>query len=142
MVHEAACFTGPDAGADPSASYGPSRSGQAGLSAPEAAERLGVKQEVVYALIRAGLLVAEQQSDGRRKAAFISESSLSLFCATYIFATEIARSLRTSPKAVAHALSSEGIKPVAGPSLGNCRQVVYARNDLTAVPWSPLSPAL
>lgn len=111
------------------------RSGQAGLSAPEAAERLGVKQEVVYALIRAGLLVAEQQSDGRRKAAFISESSLSLFCATYIFATEIARSLRTSPKAVARALSNEGVEPVAGPGLGNCRQVVYARSQLFHLTW-------
>jgi hypothetical protein len=115
------------------------RSGQSGFTAPEAAERLGIKQEVVYALIRAGLLAGEHSVDGRRKAAFISELAMAQFRTNYVLATEIARSLRTSPKAVARALSDDGVEPVAGPSAGNCRQVVYARCDLSTVRWLSLS---
>lgn len=116
------------------------RSGHDGLSAPLTAERLGVKQEVAYALIRAGLLVAEQRCHGRRTAAVVSDASIDLFNATYIFATELARSLGRSPRAVVQALAEEKVEPVAGPSLGNCRQVVYARRDLAAVGWLELSP--
>lgn len=111
------------------------RSGQQGLSAPETAERLGVKQEVIYALIRIGLLEEEERRDSRRKAAVISTSALDQFNTTYVFATEVARSINQSPRAVIRALLEDGIEPVAGPSLGNCRQVVYARSDLIHLPW-------
>jgi hypothetical protein len=114
------------------------RSDHDGLSVPLAAERLGVKQEVAYALIRAGLLVAEQRCHGRRSAAAVSDASIDLFNATYVFATELARSLGRSPRAVVQALAEDKVEPVAGPSLGNCRQVVYARSDVAAVPWSRL----
>lgn len=116
------------------------RSGRDGLSVPLAAERLGVKQEVGYALVRAGLLVAEHRSRGRRSAAVVSDASIDLFNATYIFATELARSLGRSPRAVVQALAEEKVEPVAGPSQGNCRQVVYARRDLAALGWLELSP--
>lgn len=115
------------------------RSGHDGLSVPLAAERLGVKQEVAYALIRAGLLSAEQRCHGRRSAAVVSEASIDMFNATYVFAAALARSLGRSPKAVVQALAEEQVEPIAGPSLSNCRQVVYARRDLVAVSWLELS---
>jgi predicted DNA-binding protein (UPF0251 family) len=111
------------------------RSASLNFAVPEAAERLEVKPQVAYALIKAGLLVAEQGWCGRRRTAVISELSLQRFNEAYVLASSLAASRGQSPKAVVQALRADGIEPVAGPSLGNCRQVVYSRKDLTSASW-------
>lgn len=105
------------------------------LSVPVAAEWLGVKQEVAYALIRLGLLHAEERAQGRRTAACVDVEALKLFQATYVFATELAKACGRSPKAIVAALTAEGIDAAAGPGHGTCRQAVYARGGLKVVPW-------
>lgn len=105
------------------------------LSIPDTAARMGVKQEVAYALATLGLLEVETYTCGRRQAKGVSDRTLEKFYQSYVFAASLAKSLGRSSRAVIAALSSEGIDPVAGPSLGNCRQAVYLRASLKGISW-------
>lgn len=105
------------------------------MSVVQASEHLGVKQEVAYALIRLGLLEADETLLGRRTAATLSAEQLQRFHSNYVFASELARACGRSPKAVVAALAAEDVTEVAGPNRGNCRQVVYARTDVKSIAW-------
>lgn len=105
------------------------------LSIPDVADRLGVKQEVAYALANLGLLEIEMYTCGRRQARGVSTTSLEKFLTSYVLAADIAKSLHRSSRVVIAALSADGIEPVAGPALGNCRQTIYLRKDLRTIPW-------
>lgn len=105
------------------------------LSIPDVADRLGVKQEVAYALANLGLLEIEMYTCGRRQAQGVSTTSLEKFLTSYVLAADIAKSLHRSSRVVIAALSADGIEPVAGPALGNCRQTIYLRKDLRTIPW-------
>ena len=112
--------------------------GNALLPIPELADRLGVKQEVAYALVRLGLLEVSSYIAGRRQARGVSVPALEKFSRKYVFATDLAKSLCRSPRAVIEALTADGIELVAGPTKGNCRQAVYLRKDLDTVSWLQL----
>ncbi|SOY40313.1 conserved hypothetical protein [Cupriavidus phytorum] len=103
------------------------------ISLVEAAARLGVKQEVVYALSRAKILMTNVVRVGRRQAQTVSNSSLSDFGARYVFGTELARLAGTSPRHLARRLLAMGIHAVAGPGVNNCmcRQYVWERSQQT-----------
>lgn len=110
-------------------------SGEAGplvthVTVMDAAERLNMKQEVAYALIRAGVLLAERRKIGRRPSLWVSTKELERFVATYVSARELAGSLQTSARAVALRLAAIGIDPIAGPDVNGCRQVIYQRRDI------------
>lgn len=109
--------------------------GGRGVSVVQAAEHLGVKQEVAYALIRLGLLVADEMRIGRRSVFIVSAEQLQRFRTDFVFAAELARACGRSPKAVVAALAAEGVTEVAGPNRGNCRQVIFAKKDVDAVQW-------
>jgi len=109
--------------------------GTRGMSVVQAAEHLGVKQEVAYALIRLGLLAAEEVRMDRRTAAIVSAEQLQRFRKDFVFAAELARTCGRSPKAVVAALAAEGVTEIVGPNLGNCRQVVFARKDVDSLSW-------
>lgn len=104
-------------------------------SIPDAASRLGVKQEVAYALAALGLLEVEMNISGRRQAQGVSASSLRKFQSSYVLASDAAKTLGCSSRAIITALLADGIDPVAGPSQNNCRQTVYSRKDLERIPW-------
>lgn len=110
------------------------------LSIPDVADRLGVKQEVAYALANLGLLEIELYTCGRRQARGVSATSLEKFLACFVFVSNVAKSLGRSPRAVITALTEDGVKPVAGPALRNCRQTVYFRKDLETIPWLASAP--
>lgn len=103
------------------------------VSLVEAADQLGVKQEVVYALSRAKILTTNVVRVGRREARKVSNSSLSAFRDQYVFGTELARLAGTSPKHLARRLLAIGIHAVAGPGVHNCmcRQYVWERSQQT-----------
>lgn len=105
------------------------------MSVVQASEHLGVKQEVAYALIRLGLLEADETRLGRRTVATLRAEQLQRFHSKYVFASELARACGRSPKAVVAALAAEHVTEVAGPNRGNCRQVVFARADVESVEW-------
>lgn len=110
------------------------------MSVVQASEHLGVKQEVAYALIRLGLLEADETRIGRRTVATLSAEQLQRFHSNYVFASELARACGRSPKAVVAALAAEDVTEIAGPNRGNCRQVVFARADVESVEWLCIAP--
>lgn len=104
-----------------------------GISISQAAKKLGVKEEVAYALARLGLLRTDTERHGNRKTQTVSTASLARFRRIYVLAPEIAALLNTDPRAIAKRLISAGIKPVAGPTLHGapCRQYVWRRDLIT-----------
>lgn len=102
------------------------------LSISDVAKRLGVKEEVGYALARLSLLETMQLTSGRRKARGISVRALEKFKAEYVFATELAKTKGCSCRMIAGTLSARGVNPVAGPAVGNCRQLVYRRAEVVS----------
>lgn len=105
--------------------------GASRLSIGDAAAQLGVKQEVAYALVRAGLLPATTESAGRHVAQWVDVQALSEFKKQYILGTELAVFARTSPKRMAQRLKARGIQPIAGPgsARASCRQYVWQRTS-------------
>lgn len=70
----------------------------ASISVDQAAKRLGLKQQVVYDLVRLGLLTTIQDHlPGRR----VTQASLDEFQATYISLAEYAKSVKRAPRWVA-----------------------------------------
>jgi hypothetical protein len=94
---------------------------------PQVAKILEVKQEVVYFLIRSGLLTSHPEVIGRRECAMVNREGLDAFRAQYVFARDLAKLQKTSPRSLQSRLADIGIHPVVSPTNGACRQVVYER---------------
>jgi len=101
----------------------------AGMSVTQAAQALGIKQEVAYSLVRLGLLRAEAASHANRRSQIVSAASLNSFRRSYVFGPELAALLDADPRGLSKKLKSQGLKPVAGPTLPDalCRQYVWQR---------------
>lgn len=94
------------------------------LSIDEAAKRLGLKQQVAYNLIKAGLLETIQDDlPGRR----ITPVALKTFQESYISLAEYARLLNRAPRSVLQSLEAQ---PVSGPTIDGSRQYFYRCFDL------------
>lgn len=117
------------------------------LTLPEVALRLDVKQEVIYSLARSGLIQVTLRKSGRRLEQRMSFSALKAFEIKYVFGREIAQKLKRSPRSILHFFQSEGVDPVAGPGIDDCRQLLFERHAvitaLNAFPCQievPISP--
>lgn len=97
---------------------------KSGISIPELAKRLAVKQEVAYHLVRHQFIKA---NDLGRMGQFVSEDAITEFERTYCFGRDIARLMHTSPKCAVGILGKRNIHPVAGPTVDGCRQYLYSR---------------
>jgi hypothetical protein len=91
----------------------------ASMTIQAAGERLGLKWEVVAHLVKRGLL---QAVDG-----LIAGTALRTFEENYVTGAELARCVRTSPRALAIMLEREGVLPATGPSVDGSRQNFYRR---------------
>ena len=100
------------------------------LTIPDIALRIGVKQEVAYSLVRSGLLLATLRKAGRRTEQRVKVAILEEFERRYILGRDIAQLLGRSPRAVAEFLLTDGVRPVAGPGIDNCRQNVFQRDAI------------
>ena len=98
------------------------------LTIPDIALRIDIKQEVVYALVRSGLLQSTLRKVGRRAEQRVKAVVLEEFERRYILGRDIAQLLGRSPRAVAEFLLADGVRPVAGPGVDNCRQIVFQRD--------------
>ncbi|WP_238527398.1 MerR family transcriptional regulator [Methylomonas methanica] len=98
--------------------------GGASISVDEAAQRLGLKQQVVYDLVRLGLLATiEDALPGRR----VTQASLDDFQATYVSLAEYAGALKKSPRWLLQTLP---VRPISGPMIDGSRQYFYRRAEL------------
>lgn len=94
------------------------------MSVDQAAKALGVKQQVAYDLVRAGLLIAAhgEASRGSR----VTNENLSAFKATYVSLADLAQDAQRSPRAL---LAEINVAPVCGPKIDGCRQYFFRRAE-------------
>ncbi len=98
---------------------------EAAMSIDEAGKRLGMKQQVVYALAREGLLMTDIDAKGRRR---VTPDGLARFEELYVSLSVLARGLGTSPKA---ALRRIRARPICGPGIDANRQYFYRRAEIS-----------
>lgn len=111
------------------------------MSVDEAARMLGLKQQVVYGLVRTGLLQShidaaghrsEEAKEGPRKTRSgrrICTDDIARFRSTYVALADIARGCSQSPKAW---MQGCPLLPVCGPTLNGVRQYFYLRCEVDA----------
>jgi hypothetical protein len=100
------------------------------LTVPQVADRIGIKQEVAYSLVRSGLLISRPIDHGmKRGAAGVSPAALEAFGNRYRFARDLATSVGCSPRALIGRLGLLGVEPVSGPGVDGCRQVIYENTE-------------
>lgn len=98
------------------------------LTVPEAATRLAIKQEVAYFLVRKGLLKAELVQKGRIDESRIKSEELEAFSSQYEFGRDLAVTVGTSSRSLVAKLSWLGIRPICGPEIDGCRQILFKRS--------------
>ena len=97
------------------------------LSVDQAAKTLHVKQQVVYALIRAGSLSATAVGGvGLRVAA----GDIERFRSAFVSLVELARGQSVAPRALRAEI---GVEPVPGPGIDGNRQYFFRRSDVSGL---------
>ncbi|MEZ2308900.1 hypothetical protein AB6809_19880 [Paraburkholderia sp. RCC_158] len=104
-----------------------------GMTVPEAAAHLHVKQEVAYHLVKSGLLKGRAAVRGRRSVTLITSDALSDFEQRYVFSVELAAAMSLSVGKVVAVLSGLGVSPICGPQTDRSRQNVFCRTDVELV---------
>lgn len=100
------------------------------FSVQQAAELMGIKQEIAYALVRAGLLAARKEGRGQR----ITVGALTKFRQTYVFASDIAKRRGSSPRAIVERPCAAGVAPLEVEHMRSRRQVLYERQRILESP--------
>jgi hypothetical protein len=122
-----------------------------GLTIPEVAERLAIKQQVAYHLVNSGKLVADAQSAVQflsatgakesigRLGKRISESRLQEFNREYVALARLAASFGCRSRAALVRLAALGCQPAIGPGVDGCRQIFFRCADLAKAEIAPSS---
>lgn len=97
------------------------------LTIPEAAERLHIKQQVAYQLVRRGLWPVTRAWENGRALRLVPAETLARFKRDYVAAAELAESVGTSARSLVDELASQGINPVTGPGVDDSRQYFFER---------------
>lgn len=97
------------------------------LTIPEAADRLHMKQQVAYQLVKAGLWPVTRAWESGRAIRLVPAEALAEFKREYVAAAELAQSVGTSPRCLVDALDAQGIKPITGPGVDDGRQFFFRR---------------
>ncbi|WP_231890168.1 hypothetical protein [Methylomonas methanica] len=98
--------------------------GGVSLSVDEAAQWLGLKQQVVYDLVKLGLLATiKDDLPGQR----VTHAGIDDFQTSYISLAEYAKTMNRAPRWLLQTLS---VRPVSGPMIDGGRQYFFRRSDL------------
>jgi hypothetical protein len=101
------------------------------LTIPEAADRLRIKQQVAYQLVRVGLWPVTRAWENGRPLHLVPAEALAKFNRDYVAAAKLADLVGTSARHLVDELASQGIKPVTGPSIDDSRQYFFERMPAT-----------
>jgi hypothetical protein len=104
--------------------------GRTGISIPEVASLLEIKQQVAYFLIRKGFLGCTIIKGQRRREARVSSEDIASFRDNYAFGRDYAKRLGCSPNALMHRLRKVGVDPASGPGVDAGRQLIYRREAI------------
>jgi hypothetical protein len=113
---------------------------QDGLTIPQAAIRLKLKEQVAYQLVRAGLLETVVIQENGRPLTLVPTKVLTDFEAAFVSAAMLALRLKTSPRHLTHLLQEEGVQPVTGPMVDGGRQTFFRTTDVATVSIFPGNP--
>lgn len=94
------------------------------MSISDAAKILGLKEQVAYDLVEAGLLSAMMEGSGHARR--ISNEEITRFQATYVAATTLSKMLNTSSRGL---IARTQVTPVTGPTVDGKRQYFFRRSD-------------
>lgn len=100
-----------------------------GITIPQAAIELGIKQQVAYDLVRVGLLQSEYTVT-KNAIRVIPPSALVSFRKELIALSELARCMQYSPRKMLVKLAAYGVLPVTGPSVDGGRQYYVKRREV------------
>lgn len=106
------------------------RPSQRGHSVSQVADKLGIKPEVVYHLMKVGLLKCEEVTIKGRRQRVVSDEAMLAFNQNFLALSAIASQWGVSPRHALKMLMDHGISPAAGPSVGGCRQYFFARHAM------------
>jgi len=100
------------------------------MSAKEAADKLGVKEEVVYEWVRRGLLRTVAGTTKAEAGSRITPEALDDFRKEYVTGVELAATVGSrSRRHSSPQLMELGLTPVSGPSVDGARQYLFRRAD-------------
>lgn len=102
------------------------------MGVPDAARKMGIKQEVAYLLVRRRLLGSTIRRDHARKWSTVSDAQIERFNAEYVWCRELAVRLCRSPKAVSSLLLERGVVQASGPSVDGGRQILFWRREVVS----------
>ena len=103
------------------------RLGKPYLSAYQFAFQTDLHHDSIALLVETGLITGVERQDGPRAHYRISAEGLSTFNATYVSGPKLARELRLPWRSLRRFLSAASIEPIASPSCGNSRTLVFLR---------------
>lgn len=110
-----------------------------GFSIEEAAGRLGLKRQVAYELVEAGIL--KSSTPGRKRGKRIAVRDIEGFRSKFVLASHLGLDSGRSKGWAADRLIKMGACPVSGPSVDGRRQYVFRRSDVEALlPMLTTSP--
>jgi TniQ len=105
-----------------------------GLSVDQAAKELGLKQQVAYDVVRAGLLTTTDAGVlGRR----VTARDIEVFREGYVSLADLAREANCLPRTL---LARVGVAPVCGPTVDGARQYFFRRAELLPRQAQPRAP--
>lgn len=93
-------------------------------SISDAAKILGLKEQVAYDLVEAGLLSASIERSGNARR--ISNVEIGRFKETYVAASDLSKMLNTSSRGL---IARTQVTPVTGPNVDGKRQYFFKRSD-------------
>jgi hypothetical protein len=100
-------------------------------SLPEAAIMMGLKQQVVYHLVNAGVIKCHEDPAGLKRGRTVSFDDILAFEERYIPLAEIARSRDQCPRSLMIMFSRLGVSPAIGGGIDGCRQVFYRKKEVS-----------
>lgn len=98
-----------------------------GISVPEVAEYLNIKQEVAYHLVKKGLIHSQT---GGRTGSRVTVADIATFQRDFCLARDLALAWGVSPRTLIADLQKKNIVPVTGRDIDGCRQYVFLREDV------------
>ncbi|MBC7905599.1 MAG: TniQ family protein [Rhodospirillaceae bacterium] len=110
---------------------------QDGLTIPQAALRLKLKEQVAYQLVRAGLWETIIVQENGRPITLVPTKALNDFEGAFVSAVTLALRLKTSPRHLTRLLQEEGVHPVTGPTVDGGRQTFFRTADVSTVSIFP-----
>ncbi len=108
------------------------------FNATEAAKYLKVTKDVIYFLVRAGILQSRDRMGGFYSDLLVSKGNLEYFESAYFLTAKVAPQLGTVSVHLTKLLIARGVQPISGPKTDGGRQYVFRKADLGIIDMADL----